>query len=88
MKTKDKKRRTMTNSVISSVKEWSYIHVEANSVVLIVCQKNKMAMKWAIFDETYRFSTLSIIRLVGDFFKKTCRTGICGIIFLPNFVSD
>ena len=23
----------MTNPVISSVKEWSYIHVEANSVV-------------------------------------------------------
>jgi hypothetical protein len=74
MKTKDKKRRTMTNPVISSVKEWSNIHVEAKSVVLIVSKKNKKAMKRAILDETYRFSTHSIIRLVGDLLKKTSRT--------------
>ena len=31
----------MTNSVISSVKEWSYIHVEANSAVFNRQQKEQ-----------------------------------------------
>ncbi len=31
----------MTNPVISSVKEWSYIHVEANSVVFNRLQKEQ-----------------------------------------------
>ena len=41
MKTKDEKRRTMTNSVVSSVKKWSYIHVEVNTVVFNRQQKEQ-----------------------------------------------
>ena len=78
----------MTNPVISSVKEWSYIHVEVNTVVFNRQQKEQKAMKWAILDETHRFSTHSIIRLVGDFLRKLVELEFTKLFFLPNFVSD
>ena len=78
----------MTNSVISSVKKWSYIHVEAKSVVFNRQQKEQKSMKWAILDETYRFSTHSIIRLVGDFLRKLVGLEFTKLFFLPNFASD
>ena len=45
-------------------------------------------MEWAIFDDTYRVSTLSIIRLVGDFLRKLVELELTELLFLPIFASD
>ena len=75
----------MTNPVISSVKEWSYIHVEANSVVFNRQQKEQKGDEMGNFWWNLpSFNSLNHSPSWG-FFKKTWRTWIYGIIFFAKF---